>query len=773
MLDIYGTLEIKPILEEIASYSHSEKAKNTLLNMKMYADPSLLEQSLNEVEEMMSLILRHSSLPVHFSKDLTSSLELVRKGGVLTALELDQIANDIFVSNELLIYFGRVEKHLYPHLIQIKDALEDLSPLMEKIRHVVKENLSISDDASSKLKKIRTSILALQSEVRNLSHSLIGKYAEYLSENTVTVRNDHFVLPVKTSYKNKVPGIIHDISDTGLTTFIEPTILVELSNKVYSLHIEEKEEIYHLLKELSKSVLEVAPMIERNNAVIAQLDHISSRATYGNTHQCVVGKLVQERVIEIHGARHPLIASSNVVENDFNLNEEQRIIIISGPNAGGKTVALKTLGLMVMMNQMAIPVPTKSPAIFGFFPRIYADIGDNQSLLDNLSTFAAHISNLSTITHFVTSKDLVLLDELGTGTSPLEGEALALSTTRYLLTKKCLAVISSHFEKMKELAYKEKHLVNAMMIFDEEKLLPTYQLKIGYPGRSYGFEMAKRYHLNIEIIEEAKEYLKNEKHHEISDVLDELNATLAKNELESKKLQEKARKLDVREHNIEQNEEKLQERKESLLKDVEDEQSRIISEARNKVNIILRNLDKKDLKIHEIISAKGELNKLEQSSLKDEIVYHDEISTNDYVEIPALGIIGRVSSLKGNSLTIITNDGLTIKSKTDQVRRYEGIVPSSTKKVQRLDEDKLLKTDIKLELNIIGYHIDEGVDAVSKYLDDCRLRHFKVVRIIHSMGTGQLRNAVHQYLKKCDFVEEYHYGGTYDGGTGATVVTLK
>lgn len=772
MLDIYGTLEIKPILEEIVQFSYSEKAKNRILSLKMNQDVLLLEESLKEVEEMMSLILRHSNLPIHFSKDLTSSLKLVNKGGVLTAAELDQIANDIHVGNDLLVYFGRVGKNLYPCLFKIKDRIEDLSPLEESIRRVVKENLSIADDASPKLKKIRSNIIALQSEVRTISHSLISQFSEYLSENTITVRNDHFVLPVKTSYKNKVSGIIHDISDTGLTTFIEPSILVELSNKVYSLHIEEKEEIYRLLQELSKEVLKVSPSIENNNNIIADLDYISAKAIYGNKHNCVVGKLVKDRVIEIHGARHPLIASDKVVENDFTLNEEQRIIIISGPNAGGKTVALKTLGLMVMMNQMGIPIPAKSPAIFGYFPRIYADIGDNQSLLDNLSTFAAHISNLSTITHFVTSKDLVLLDELGTGTSPLEGEALALSVTRYLLSKKCFAIISSHFEKMKELAYSTKHLINAMMIFDEQKLLPTYQLKIGYPGRSYGFEMAKRYHLNEEIIDEAKEYLKNEKHHEINDVLDQLNATLSKNEIESKKLAEKARKLDVREHNIEQNEERLQERKESLLKDVNDEQAKIINETREKVNLILRNLDKKNLKIHEIIEAKTELNKLEESANGDPAPYNDEVNLNDYVEIPSLGVIGKVTALKGRTLSIITNDGLTFKSKIDQVRLYEGIAPTSPK-VNRLDENQLLKTDIKLELNIIGYHIDEGIQAVSKYLDDCRLRRFKTVRIIHGMGSGQLRAAVHQYLKKCDFIEEFHYGGTYDGGTGATIVTFK
>ena len=772
MLDIYGTLEIKPILEEIALLAHSEKAKNILLSLKMNQDIALLKQSLCEVEEMMSLILRHSNLPIHFSKDLTASIQMVNKGGVLTATELDQIANDIRVGNEILMYFGRVEKHLYPSLFKIKDRIEDLSILEEKIRRVVKENLSIADDASPKLKKIRHSINDLQGEVRDLSRSLISKYSDFLSENTVTVRNDHFVLPVKTANKNKVPGIIHDISDTGLTTFIEPSILVELSNKIYSLHIEEKEEIYRLLQELSKEVLKVSPNIESNNDIIALLDFISAKATYGNGHNCVVGKIVEERLIEIHGARHPLIASDKVIENDFTLNENQRIIIISGPNAGGKTVALKTLGLLVMMNQMAIPIPAKSPAIFGYFPRIYADIGDNQSLLDNLSTFAAHISNLSTITHFVTSKDLVLLDELGTGTSPLEGEALALSVTRYLLSKKCFAIISSHFEKMKELAYSTKHITNAMMIFDEKELLPTYQLKIGYPGRSYGFEMAKRYHLNEEIIDEAKDYLKNAKHHEINDVLDQLNATLAKNELESKNLAEKARKLDVREHNISLHEERLQERKESLLKDVEEEQSRIINEARTKVNVILRNLDKDNLKIHEIISAKTELNKLEESSVSESTTYHDEIKLNDYVEIPSLGIIGKVTSLKGESIGIVTNDGLSVKSKIDQVRLYDGIAPSSPK-VNKIDESKLLKTDIKLELNIIGYHIDEGIESLAKYLDDCRIRHFKVVRIIHGMGTGQLRAAVHQYLKKCDFIEEFHYGGTYDGGTGATIVTFK
>ncbi len=773
MLDIYGTLEIQKVLDEIALETHSEVAHAKILSLRMLQNKDEIRLCLKQVDEMMRLLNERDSLPIQSSFDLQKFLEIARKGGVLSIHELDHIALDIETSQKLNQYFSRLDRHLYPSIFDLKEQLFDLSKLNEIIRYVISPNLVVLDTASRDLYEIRQQIKKLSSSVQDVSRGLVVKYAEYLSEKSVTIRNDHFVLPVQTSYKSKVPGMIHDISDTGATTFVEPQELVQLSNQIYALRVEEKEEIYRLLKMLTEKVALHESEINSNNNVIARLDEISAKASYGIKHKCLVATLSDEQVISIKGARHPLINDEVVVDNDFELNKKQSMIIISGPNAGGKTVALKTLGLMVMMTQIGLAIPTKEPANLGYFPKIYADIGDNQSLSDNLSTFAAHVSNLSTITHFVTGKDLVLLDELGTGTSPREGEALALAVSDFLLKKHVFSVISSHFDKMKEFAYAKENVINAMMIFDEQKLLPTYKLKIGSSGRSYGLEMAERYHLDSKVVNQAKRYLSNDKEVSFNDVLDRLNHLVNENEQKERSLLEKERLLNGREKHVHHEEEVLKEKKEKLLEDVKHEQKKIIDRTTQKVDLIMKNLDKDHLKLHEIIHAKTELKDLAESQEEEEI-YLDNgpIAVDDYVEVKGLGLVGKVKKINGDKVQVVTEDGFDVKTKLDQLVKTEE--PLTHKKIQSsVNHEMQIKTDVKLELNIIGYHIDEGIEAVSKYLDECRLRHFKTVRIIHGMGSGQLRAAVHAYLKKCDFIEDFHYGSTYDGGTGATVVTLK
>lgn len=771
MLDIYGTLEIQKVLDQISEYSRSELARNKIRSLRMLTNKKEVEKALIYLDEMLSLIIRHGNLPITSSLDLSKYISTALKGGVLSPIELDNIANDISIAKSIYDYFKVVEKSMYPSLIELSSKLFDISTLEIEIRKVIAPNLDIKDDASSLLKKIRANIRELENEVRRSTQPLIRKYSEYLSEQTVSIRNDHFVLLVLSQYKGKVDGIIHDISDSGQTTFIEPIELVSLSNKICSFKAMEKEEISRLLRYLSELVVKSSNEINSNNKLIAELDFISAKAIYGNSINGQVAKLNDEQVIEISNARHPLIDKEKVIANDFKLDKNQRIIIISGPNAGGKTVALKTLGLMVMMNQMGLALPTSIPANLGYFPRIYADIGDNQSLSDNLSTFAAHVSNLSTITHFVTKDDLVLLDELGTGTSPNEGEAIALATTSYLLSKKCFALISSHFEAMKEYAYKKENVINAMMVFDEKNLLPTYQLKLGYPGRSYGLEMAKRYHLHEDVINEAKINLKKNKTRNVNDVIDKLNKVLRENEQINIDLKNKERILAGKQKDLAYKEKTLLNKKENLLEEVNKEKEKMILDTQKQLDEILKSVNKPNVKAHEVIKSKSDLKKLNEQ-IEEEINLDEDINVNDYVKVVDLDIVGKVISIKSNKVELLTSDGLKVKSSVDKLCKT--IKPSETHILKsNVDELIKIKTDVKLELNLIGEHVDEALIKLSKYLDNARVRNYKEVRIIHGMGSGALRSAIHSYLAKQDFVEEYHYGGPYDGSTGATIVKLK
>ena len=770
MLDIYQTLEIEKVLTEVSSFSKTEIGLSKIRSLRMLNEEEA-SRSLKLVDEMTSFILRFGAIPILSSFDLEEFINTALKGGVLTALDLDHIATDVLTANKLNNFFKKADKTQYFELVTLVNKLYDISELEHKIHKVIAPNLNIKDDASPKLRDIRNQIRKKEMDVRQIANRLIRIYHDYLSEDTITIRNDHYVLPVDTAHKNLVPGVIHDISDSGQTTFIEPQEMVQLMNQICVLHIEEKDEIYQLLKMLTAEVVQYSGQISSNNKLIGELDFISAKSEYANAHDCYVATFVKERMIDFKGARHPLIPADQVVANDFKFDENQRLIVISGPNAGGKTVALKTLGLLVMMSQMGLAIPTKEAGILSFFPRIYADIGDNQSLSDNLSTFAAHVSNLSTITHFVTSKDLVLLDELGTGTSPNEGEALALAVSDFLLNKKCFAFISSHFERMKEYAYRREGVTNAMMVFDEHKLLPTYILKIGFPGRSYGLEMANRYRLDKEVVDIAKKYLDETGNKSVSDVIDKLNAVLHNNEELNKQLEKERRLLEGKTRDIEHKNQVLAEKKENLLADVEETRTKMIEEAKKQINEILRTLNKPDVKQHELIEAKTKLKQLEEDT--DVFVSNEPIQIGDYAEVAGLGIVGKVVKINKDKVELISADGMTLKSTLNKLKKVAKSPGKSTNSKKNMDDFILSKTNVKLELNIIGKHVDEAMPEVEKYLDDCRLKHFKQVRIIHGMGTGALRDAVRDYLDRCDFVDSYRYGDQHEGATGATVVILK
>ena len=769
MLDVYQTLEISKVLEEVASYSRSEIAREKIHSLKMLPKEVVIHD-LALLDEMMSYILRFGDISFASSSNLKPIVDAAIKDAVLTPSDFDHVASDIDSANKIYKQFSKIDKTKYFNLQKLGESLFDLSELEKKIRKIVLPNLSISDDASPKLSSIRRDIIKKEQEVRASSNELIQKYHEYLSENSISIRNGHFVLPVKTSYKNKINGIIHDFSSSGQTTFIEPSSMVNLSNQIYALKVDEQEEIYRLLKELSLLVKKHSSEIEANNKILAEFDYIAAKAHYSNKYKSFVSEMSDESIIDLKKARHPLLDQTKVVANDFYFDKDNRIIIISGPNAGGKTVALKTLGILVMMNQMGLALPTISKAKLSYFPKIYADIGDNQSLSDNLSTFAAHVSNLSTITHFVKEDDLVLLDELGTGTSPNEGSSLALAISDFLVKKNCFALISSHYEAMKEYPYRQKAVKNAMMVFDEKKLEPTYVLKIGYPGRSYGLEMAKRYRLDNKVIEDSKKYLQKSSTKGVNDVLEKLNATLRENEQLERNLKEKTRQIEIKEKDLKHQAKVLQEKKDNLLEDVDSIKEQLILDAKKEIDKLIKAKNNPNTKVSDLLKVKQQLDHLFDEEEQPKEV--EDISLGDYVKIESLGIQGKVVRVNKTKVDIVTEEGMTYKTTLDSLTKTEA--PKGVRKTKtNVDELVMYKSNVKMELNIIGKHVDEGIDELSKYLDDARLRGFKEVRIIHGMGSGALRQAVHDYLSTCSFVEEYHLGGQFDGSSGATIVKLK
>ena len=770
MKNLYDTLEFNKIQEKLNLYIKTEVGKNLVNTLELSTDFFLLQKELSFVEEMMNLIVRFGTLPIINSSDLAIKIGFAKKGGILTPKDLNDIAEDIETSSKVISFVKKCEGN-YDN---IKDFIKDfnvLNHLSNSIKGVISPSLTIYDNASSKLKSIRTKIVSTQQELTARINSLVRTYSSILSDGNITLRNDHFVLPVKTTEKNKIQGIIHDVSNTGETTFIEPNSIVELNNKIYVLKLEEQEEIKRILLELTKEVLSYENEILTNNQMLGYLDFVQAKSLYGNDIDGYVATLEKEQQIHLIGAKHPLLNKNTCIPNSFELNKDHRIMIITGPNAGGKTVALKTVGLLILMNQCGLPLPTSKKPTLSIFNNIYLDVGDNQSIQDNLSTFSAHITNIAQIVKNIGGKDIVLIDELGTGTSPNEGEALAISVINEILFKNSFGIISSHFEGVKILAMQNDNIINASALFDEEKLLPTYKIKVGMPGKSYGVDVASRLGMPEHIIDNAKNYLANHQEQNLDNAINKLEKQFILNEKLSEELNAKLKNIEAKE--IESNKilANIDKIKEEAMLEAEEQKEELLKKARIEIDSILKELKENEIKLHTITAAKKALENLETEEIEVDSP-NQEVEINDYVKIKDTNMQGKIIRKVKNNITVITQEGLSINTTTNKVIKTmapaKKVAPRMTK-----GDQMIFKQSVPLELNVIGLHVDEALEKVEKYLDTCLARKIKSCRLIHGSGTGALRSAIHNYLKTLKSVDSFRLGGAGEGGVGATVVTFK
>ena len=767
MQNIYETFEFNKIKEHLLEYAKTELAKVYIDELKMFDNAEAVKNALEDLKEVSSIIVRFGSLPIHNSANALVLIDLAKKTGLLTPRDLSLIAEDVLTIGKISTFLKKLD-NMYPRVNELTAGFIDLNNLEKEIHRVITNSLTVADNASPDLNQIRKSLKKAEATLQSKIASLAFTYGKYLNDDNITIRDGHFVLPVKTVDKSRVSGIVYDVSDSGNTTFIEPLEIVQINNEITALKVQENEEIRKILKALTALVLLQEGEIITNNKIIAKLDFLSAKAMYGNEINADIAECSNKQEIILESARHPLIDPRKVVANSYSLSEEEPIIIISGPNAGGKTVSLKTVGLLTLMHQAGLMVPVRSAKI-GYFKHIFIDIGDNQSLSDNLSTFSAHISQIGEIIHAVGGKDLVLLDELGTGTDPKEGEALAVEVTKYLEEKHALAMISSHFAAMKEYAFLSKNIANASMIFDEENLSPTYRFKQGVPGKSYALEVASRYGIDANIIKKAHEFLKQNETNDASELLD----ILQKKVEEANKLQDALEKqqieLDRREKKLTNDEELFESKKENMMKDVKEEKEELIAKAKKEISDIISKMHNSDMKVHEVIELKKQLEELEER--EEEEVYNEEINVDDYVSIPSMNIYGKVMRLKGNKAHIVSDSGFSFdvdKSKLHKVNRPK----VGTSKVKKTNYDLAINTHVGIELNLIGMRVEEASNTLMKYIDNCRLKHLSQVRIIHGFGSGALRKMTREYLDKQKDLT-YRAGGEHEGGGGCTVVLFK
>jgi len=759
-------LEFIKIQQFISDLCKTERAKKEAFNISLFENKEALEKHFSILKDVDASIRCKGNFPIEFSIDLLPKIDHAIKGGILTIDDLDHVAMDVITSLTTFRFINSLPSNLF-QLKELNKSFYDLSNLEKAIHIVITKSLTIDDHASNELYDIRRKIATKERQLEKEINEAIIRHKEFLNDYSSTIRDGHFVLPVKCSDKNKVKGIVHDISDTKQTIFIEPEEIVSLNNEIITLQLNERDEIKKILAQLTNLVIIDKDHIINNNILISKLDLYNAIILYGNNTDSIFANI--SPTLKLISARHPLINKNDIIPNTFILNDNKRIVLISGPNAGGKTICLKTVGLLSYMFLSGLMVPAREAEI-PFYKNIYLDIGDSQSISDSLSTFSAHISSISQIINLAKGNDLVLIDELGTGTDPKEGEALALAIIKEFERKNTTCFISSHFSYLKKYALESKKIVNGSMIFDEEKLLPTYRFKSGLPGESYALEVAYRYGIKKEIIEEAKNHLRNENEINIEEIEKHLRKTTLELERQREELNKEKKDFLDREKELKVEYKKLKESKDRLLEEVKEEKKRIIDSAINDVDSLLASIKKEDIKPQDLKKIKSSLIDLYDVDEEMNKTFNDDIKINDYVIIPSLDVKGYVVSISGNNI-FVKSGAFNVKVNKNKAHIIEKEIEEEPSKKERVITFTL--PNVKPELNIIGKTVLESKDEVRIYIENAISCGLSSVRIIHGFGSGKLRRMVEEIVSKHNKVKTYRLGGIGEGGGGATIVFFK
>lgn len=768
-MDIFTLLEFNEIVSKVKDLTKTELGGEYASLISPFESEEEATYALNLVSEAESILTRFGALPLAPSHKLAPLLEEARRGNILTPHDFYLISADA-MNIVKINYYLKDKLDNAPLLKAMLKREKDLAVLANEINKVITPNLLVKDNASHELARIRKNIALSEDRLNKAAQGLISKYGNFLAENLITKRDGHFVIPVKTAYKNKVDGIIYDISNSGQTIFVEPSEIAALNSTLISYQNDEIIEVNRILRALTLETLKYEDEIINNNILLAELDLIFAKATYGQSINGFVPVFQQKKGLQFKKARHPLIDKNLVVANTFNLKDDKFIIVISGPNAGGKTVALKTMGLLVLMAKSGLMLPvSEEPKLF-FYKNVYASIGDEQSLSQNLSTFSSHVKRIGEIMDVATSDDLVLLDELATGTSPEEGEALALAIATYLLNNSISSVISSHYSRLKEFAYSRSGIINASMAFDEKKLTPLYEYHEEVPGRSYGLVVAKRFGIKDEVIKDAESFL-SDGVYDFESTIGKLRNEIRTLELERTELEKERAALLKKEAELDKKLKRQSEAEEDFKLTKNERLEKEINEAIATLDTLVKSALASGAKAHEIIAVRDEIKKLGKESKKEVKAPAKDFELGDYVEVKKLHVKGEITRIRGEEYTVTLASGKVLKVSASDLEITERTKRKSTPTitVKGLEEDL---TSVKPEINVIGMRVEEALNVIGPYLDRALLKRYPSVRIIHGFGTGALRRGIHDYLAKLSFVKSYTLAGEYEGQGGATIVTF-
>ncbi|MEW4237501.1 endonuclease MutS2 [Priestia megaterium] len=783
---IFHVLEFNKVKEQlqkkVASSLGREKVAN-LIPSTQYEEVVKWQEATDEATTVLRL---RGNVPLGGIFDVRPSVKRAEIGGTLSSNELLDVASTIYAARQVKQFIEQVVEDEDLQLPIITEHIEKLMPLPEveqTIKMSIDENGTVLDGASDQLRGIRQKLRSTESRIREKLDSLIRSSSaqKMLSDAIVTIRNERFVIPVKQEYRSAYGGIVHDQSSSGATLFIEPQAIVTLNNELQEAKVKEKQEIERILIALTVQVAEVANELRQNVYLLGELDFMFAKGRYSHELKASKPKMNDRGYIKLVKAKHPLIAQEDVVANDIELGDQYTSIVITGPNTGGKTVTLKTLGLFTLMAQAGLQIPALDGSEMAVFKHVFADIGDEQSIEQSLSTFSSHMVNIVDILQKVDHESLVLFDELGAGTDPQEGAALAISILDQVYERGARVVATTHYPELKAYGYNREGVVNASVEFDIETLSPTYKLLIGVPGRSNAFEISKRLGLSAEVIERAKGYIGSETN-KVENMIASLEDSRRQSEHEleeAEQLRKEAQKLhkELQSQIIEFNEkrdklyEKAEEKAQATVQAASEEAEKIISD--------LRKMSQKNhalVKEHELIEARKRLEDavptLEKSKKKPAVPKKQErtLQAGDEVKVLSWGQKGTLVERVSNNEWQVQMGIMKMKVKEKDLEYISSPKPVETKPLATV---KGKDYHVNLELDLRGERYENALIRVEKYIDDALLANYPRVSIIHGKGTGALRKGVQEYLKNHRSVKNIRFGEASEGGSGVTVVEFK
>lgn len=759
-------LEFDLVKQDICRYASFSLGAAQIRQAGMIDSPLYLKRELRRVEEALHACVRYGKMPFGGIRDIQESVEAAEKGYLLTCQEYREIAETIRGCVGISQYLQQFPKDEVIELNELVSSLSLNVKLASEIERCISINYEVYDHASPQLAGIRRKIRQIESDCSASVAQFIQNNASKLMDTITTQRNDRVCVLVKISEKNSIKGFIHGESASGATAYVEPECLIVLNNKLSSAKSEEQNEIKRILQQLSLLVKAEAAALLGNCETLGILDSLFARGEWAKVNHGCVAVLNEQRQLVLKNARHPLIDPQKVVSNTYRLNTPKRMMLITGSNTGGKTVTLKTIGLFALMSMSGFPILCDE-AQLPIFDHIFVDIGDEQSIEQSLSTFSAHLSKLARICDEASEHSLVLMDELGSGTDPKEGEALALAILQHLKDLKSTCIATTHYSALKIECAKWDEVLLSSVEFDVENLRPTYRFIEGLSGSSYAFEIARKFGLSSSILKEAMQFKENVKSNE-EKMIEKVDELLNENyQLKEKLLAERSQLEEERTKFMLQRE-KFEKERQKVYEQAQQKAEQIILEAQEEAESVIRELKAlgSDAKNHELLQVKKKLvvKEVEQPPISDDYEY----SVGDHVKLVKYNYIGVIEEINGNQLQVLAN-GIKMKVKKSDCLP----VQKPKQKKQKVSYTKTLRSAFSMECNVIGERVNDALAIIDKYLDNAILANVSVVRLVHGVGTGALRNAIHTYLKKHPKVAEFRLGGQGEGGMGATVVTLK